>query len=207
MRMRGIAIDGAASQIYIPLMNYPVKKMSITPAVPKPTALAAIEAGVHRVAARIPGVPEQDVVLLRLLKHVTGAFSANLGALLKPHALGESDFQTLMMLFSSPDGRAHPSQLCHFARQSPTNMTRICDGLVERGLLTRMASLADRRRIDLRISKRGERLVEQVLPSIYPQIEQAFASLSKTEKRALHGLLARLATQVESMTREQEDGA
>ncbi len=188
-------------------MNYPVNKMSAKPEVAKSAALAAIEAGVQRVAARIPGVPEQDVVLLRLLKHLNAAFSTNLAGLLKPQDLGESDFQTLMMLFSSPDGRAHPSQLCHFARQSPTNMTRICDGLVERGLLTRMASLADRRRIDLRISKRGERLVEQVLPSIYPQIEQAFAPLSKTEKRALHGLLARLASQVESMTREPEDGA
>ena len=181
--------------------------MSSKPAAAKPAALAAIEAGVHRVAIRIPGVPEQDVVLLRLLKHLNAAFSSNLTALLKPHDLGESDFQTLMLLFSSPDGRAHPSQLCHFARQSPTNMTRICDGLVERGLLTRMASLEDRRRIDLRISKRGERLVEHVLPSIYPQIEQTFSPLSKTEKRVLHGLLARLAAQVETITREQDDGA
>jgi MarR family transcriptional repressor of emrRAB len=188
-------------------MNYPAIKMSAKPASAKSAALSAIEAGVHRVATRIPGVPEQDVVLLRLLKHLNGAFSLNLGALLKTHDLGESDFQTLMMLFSSPDGRAHPSQLCHFARQSPTNMTRICDGLVQRGLLTRMASLEDRRRIDLRISKRGERLVEQVLPSIYPQIEQAFSPLSKIEKRVLHGLLARLAAQVETMTREQEDDA
>jgi MarR family transcriptional repressor of emrRAB len=188
-------------------MNYPSIKMSAKPTSANSAALSAIEAGVHRVAARIPGVPEQDVVLLRLLKHLNGAFSLNLGALLKAHDLGESDFQTLMMLFSSPDGRAHPSQLCHFARQSPTNMTRICDGLVKRGLLTRMASLEDRRRIDLRISKRGEHLVEQVLPSIYPQIEQAFSPLSKTEKRSLHGLLARLAAQVESMTREQEDDA
>jgi MarR family transcriptional repressor of emrRAB len=193
-------------------MNYPAIKMPAKPAAARPAAsksaaLVAIEAGVRRVATRIPGVPEQDVVLLRLLKHLNGAFSVNLGALLKSHALGESDFQTLMVLFSDPDGRAHPSQLCHFARQSPTNMTRICDGLVERGLLTRMASLEDRRRIDLQISKRGERLVEQLLPSIYPQIELAFSALSKTEKRVLHGLLSRLATQVEGMTREQEEGA
>lgn len=186
-------------------MNYPAINMSTKPAAAKPAALAAIEAGVHRVALRISGVPEQDVVLVRLLKHLNAAFGTNLATLLKPHDLGESDFQTLMMLFSSPDGRAHPSQLCHFARQSPTNMTRICDGLVKRGLLTRMASLEDRRRIDLRISKRGEKLVEQVLPSIYPQIEQAFSPLSKTEKRVLHGLLARLAAQVETMTREQGD--
>lgn len=188
-------------------MNYPAHKMSAKPAVPKPAALAAIEAGVRRVATRIPGVPEQDVVLLRLLKHLNAAFGTNLAVLLKPYDLGESDFQTLMMLFSSPDGLAHPSQLCHFARQSPTNMTRICDGLVERGLLTRMASVEDRRRIDLHISKRGERLVEQLLPSIYPQIEQAFSPLNKTEKRVLHGLLARLAAQAETMAREQEDDA
>ncbi len=174
---------------------------------PLPAALVAIEAGVHRVARRIPGVPEHDVVLARLLKHLTGALSANLTSLLKPYELGESDFQTLMMLYSSPDGRAHPTQLCHFARLSPTNMTRICDGMVARGLLTRMPSITDRRRIELHISKRGERLVEKVLPSIYPQIELSFSPLSKSEKDTLHGLLARVAAQVETMTREDGESA
>lgn len=172
---------------------------------PTPTALAAIEAGVNRVARRIKGVPERDVVLVRLLKHLTGVLSASVTAKLKPHELGESDFQTLMMLYSSPEGRAHPSQLCHFARLSPTNMTRICDGMVERGLVTRKPSVTDRRRIELHISKRGERLVEKLLPTLYPQIELAFSPLSKSEKDTLHGLLSRLAVQVETMTREDGD--
>src|SRR3546814_6378563 len=66
---------------------------------------------------------------------------------LKPHKLNHSEFLTLMILYSNPDGSSTPGELCESATQGATNMTRIANALVKRGLITRSASEVDRRRV------------------------------------------------------------
>ncbi len=69
---------------------------------------------------------------------------------IRPFGLAEAEFRVLTTLFSQPQGVAHPSDLCMRASQSPANMSRICDALVNRDLITRVLSLHDRRRMDVR---------------------------------------------------------
>lgn len=176
--------------------------MAITPApsdVPAADVLASIEEGVSRTAARLPGVPVEQVVLLKLVRHVAGEMHARLTERLRRHGLNESDFQTLMAMFSSQGGTTTPGELCHYAHESRTNMTRITDGLVTRGLVLRAPSAADRRRIELRLSARGERLVRGLLPQLFPSLEALFAPLSARDRSTLRRLLSRLALQLQYM--------
>lgn len=166
--------------------------------------IAALQAGVQRVHARMPTVPVREVVLMRMLSLLGWEFTSGLDRRLRPHGLNDADFRTLMALFSSPDGMAHPSELCHFVTQSRTNMTRISDALVARGLVTRAPSVEDRRRIVMRITAKGEALVRKLLPRLYPILVALFADFSARDKQTLETTLLRLAAALDAVESRKE---
>ncbi len=162
--------------------------------------LAHMDAGIARVREHIPELPLQEVQLTRLLLLVGGNLLHELEHNLKPYGLNDSDFRTLMMIYSSPSGSASPTELCEYAQQGATNMTRIANVLVKAGLITRASSAEDRRRVVLSITATGKRLVRKILPPLFPQVLGAFASLSASDKRTLDRLLRQIALNIDSLT-------
>ncbi len=160
--------------------------------------LSRMDAGIARVGEMIPEAPQQEVRLTRLLLLVGGTLLGEVEAYLKPHGLNDSDFRTLMALYSSPEG-ATPSELCGFAQQGATNMTRIGNALVKAGLAARSHSAEDRRRIVLNITPSGKRLVRKILPPLFPKVLGAYASLSAGDKRTLERLLRQVALNIDSL--------
>jgi MarR family transcriptional repressor of emrRAB len=156
---------------------------------PRPTRLeqraAEIDAAVRRTAARCSEVPVVETVALRLLVLLGREISSLLEQALRPHGLNETEFRTLMMLFSQTDGVAHPGALCAAAAQSPANMTRVADGLCARGLITRVPSEQDRRRAILRITPAGEALARALLPQTVALTHSLFEPLSSEARQAL----------------------
>lgn len=171
-----------------------------SPSPPTPGRLkqraADIEATTGRIAARLRGMPVTETVVLRLMVLLGREISALLEQLLRPHDLNETDFRSLMMLFSQPDGVAHPSELCTSVAQSPANMTRVADSLNERGLITRVGSEQDRRRTILRITPAGEALVLALLPQTAAHTRAIFDPIPAAERqqllKQLQTLIARL---------------
>ncbi|MET3654137.1 MarR family winged helix-turn-helix transcriptional regulator [Dyella japonica] len=161
-----------------------------------------MDEGIGRVSENFPELPLQEVVLTRLLLLVGGTLLSELERHLKPHGLNDSDFRTLMMIYSSPTGSATPTELCEYAQQGATNMTRIANVLVKAGLVTRATSAEDRRRIVLTITTAGKRLVRKILPPLFPNVHGAFASLSATDKRTLDRLLRQVAVNIDSLTQQ-----
>ncbi len=162
--------------------------------------MQGIEIGVGHVLERLPDLPVQDVLVFRMLKLAGEGLSGRFMEILKPHGLSESDFRVLMQLYSNPDGRGFPGELCSFVVQTPTNMTRIADVLVARKLVTRRPSDEDRRRIELRITPAGRRFVDKLLPKLFPVLRASFAALSDREKRQLQDLLQRVIASVDAGT-------
>ena len=154
--------------------------------------MQGIEVGVAHVLERLPNLPVQDVMLLRLLKLVSEGLSGRFMDILKPHGLSESGFRVLMQLYSSPDGRGFPGELCSFVVQTPTNMTRIADVLVKKKLVTRRPGEQDRRRIELRITPAGRRFVARLLPQLFSLLRASFSALGARDKRQLQQLLQRV---------------
>lgn len=159
-----------------------------------------MDAGIARVGESIPDIPQLEVRLTRLLLLVGGTLLTDLENHLKPHGLNDSDFRTLMILYSSPNGSASPTELCEYAQQGATNMTRIANVLVKAGLATRAPSAEDRRRVVLSITPVGKRLVRKILPPLFPRVLGAFASLSASDKRTLDRLLRQIALNIDSLT-------
>jgi MarR family transcriptional repressor of emrRAB len=174
------------------------------------SGIERVAAGVRRVARRHGDLPVELIVLSRLIVGLGRDLTANSDELLRPRGLSESDFRVLVQLYGQPDGSANAGELVSSAAHSPANITRIADTLVGRGLITRVPGVADRRRVLLRITRRGESLVRALLPKLCASTRQAFGVLSRTEARRLRNDLCRIAgalTDMAAAARTTEDGA
>jgi MarR family transcriptional repressor of emrRAB len=158
-----------------------------------------MDEGIERVSQIIPQMPLVEARLCRLMLMVGGALEGELEFKLKPHKLNHSDFLTLMILYSRPDGSSTPGELCEFATQGATNMTRIANALVKRGLITRGASAEDRRRVLIRITPAGRRFVQKMLPPMFPRVDAMFENFTETDKRNLSRLLRKLANNLDQL--------
>ena len=158
-----------------------------------------MQAAVARVAELLPGLPMDDVTLLKMLNIAGNRLDQIEEAWLKPYGLSKSEFRTLMMLFSSPDQQTHPSELCQWAAQKPTNMTRIIDSLLKHDLVTRRPSDQDRRRIILEVTPEGDALVRKLLPMLHPRLASLFKDFTPQEHREFRRLAEKLLGNLDAM--------
>jgi MarR family transcriptional repressor of emrRAB len=161
-------------------------------------SFAVIEASIGRVAERLRGAPVRDVVLLRLIKHLSARFGAHLSRMVRPSGLNEVGFRTMMVLFAHAETGMHASQLSEAAGETRANMTRICDELARKGLLRRRAGTSDRRRVVLEITRKGSMLIERLLPKMWSELDLGMRALSAKEKLDLERLLKKLAAALDA---------
>ena len=159
----------------------------------------ALYEGVDSVAGRIPKLPRSEVLLVRLLMLTAGALLRDFESKLKPYGMNDSDFRTLMMLYSAEDGSATPGELCLLAEQKPTNMTRIANALAKRDFISRSHATHDRRQVLLRITPAGRRFVAKLLPPMFPPLVASFGCFSDTERKTFERLLKKLALHIDSV--------
>jgi len=162
-----------------------------------------IESAVQRATEKFQQIPGCETLILRLLMLLGRELSSLLEEALRPHDLNDTDFRILISLISQPDGAACPSALCTFVAQSPANMTRVADALLERGLITRTASEQDRRRTMLRITPAGEALVAALLPLTSEVTRTIFADIPMATRQALLQHLRMLPTQIDRVARSK----
>ncbi len=145
----------------------------------------------------MPDAPITGIMLSRLLLQLGRGVAAMLEQQIRPFGLTEAEFRVLTVLYSQPEGAAHPSELCARTSQSPANMSRISDALVERELITRLSSEQDRRRMVLRITEQGEALVRRLLPLLFEPLRELFGDLSDAEQQQLIAQLKHLGMKLE----------
>jgi len=159
-----------------------------------------MEANLQNLKQRMPDLPVSGILLCRLLLHIGREMAARFEHQLRPYGLAEAEFRVLTTLFSQPDGVAHPSDLCVRASQSPANMSRISDALVERGLITRVSSVHDRRRIELRITEEGEKFVRELLPKLHVPLRRMLKDFPESEQRQFTAQLKKLGAELEQLS-------
>jgi MarR family transcriptional repressor of emrRAB len=164
-----------------------------------PTQFELMEANLQNLKQRMPDLPVSGILLCRLLLHLGREMAAKFEQQIKPFGLSEAEFRVLSTLFSQPDGTAHPSDLCVRASQSPANMSRISDELVDRGLITRVSSVHDRRRMVLRITDEGEEFVRTLLPKLHVPLRKMLRDFPEAEQRQLVAQLKRLGAELDQM--------
>ncbi|GGP25506.1 MarR family transcriptional regulator [Silvimonas amylolytica] len=155
-------------------------------------SFADIENRIDRVCSRVPGSNRQAVLLKMLLQHVAGGFNSRMNQVLREYGLNRISFLALIMLVSSQGKPLNPSDLAEATGESRANVTRICDELVAKELLSREPNPEDRRRIDLYLAPHGDELVKELLPKIQDYAFVAFQVLSEGERDQLESILKKL---------------
>jgi MarR family transcriptional regulator, negative regulator of the multidrug operon emrRAB len=159
-----------------------------------------MEANLQNLKQRMPDLPVSGILLCRLILDIGREMAARFDQQIKPFGLAEAEFRVLTTLFSQPEGVAHPSDLCARTSQSPANMSRISDALVARGLITRVSSVHDRRRMVLRITEEGEEFVRQLLPKLHLPLRRMLKDFPESEQRQLADQLKRLAAELDQLS-------
>jgi MarR family transcriptional regulator, negative regulator of the multidrug operon emrRAB len=165
-----------------------------------PIQIELMEANLQNLKQRMPDLPVSGILLCRLVLHIGREMAARFEQQMKPFGLAEAEFRVLTTLFSQPEGVAHPSDLCARTSQSPANMSRISDALVARGLITRVSSVHDRRRMVLRITEEGEEFVRQLLPKLHQPLRRMLRDFPESEQRQLADQLKRLAAELDQLS-------
>jgi len=142
------------------------------------------------------GIPESEphagARINLLLKSSYAAWVECIGRALHPHGLTHSAYVTLLAMHSRPHWVANPSLLAGVIAETRTNTTRICDRLTRQGLIRRVGSTSDRRRVDLTLTEAGETLVTVVVPQIDRLLDETFAIFTADERASLEHMLTRL---------------
>ena len=155
-------------------------------------AFSYFEQGIKRVCERVPGMPEDRVVLNRLLFFAVRALDDRYNEFLANFGLNSTSFLALAMIYSSEGSKLNPSDLSDALLSSRTNVTRLSDELTEAGWVERRSSTQDRRRVELSLTDAGTRLLENVLPGIWQRITQQWSGLTAAELKEFDRLLRKL---------------
>jgi len=160
-----------------------------TPPEGRQDGFSEVERRIEVTRRRLRGYPQEQVRLARLIIHVQKRQSEQFNLILRRYGLNDVTYTALMMMYGSEDQSTTPSQLSGATGEKPANITRICDELLDKGLIERYPSTADRRRVVLRLTRKGERLVEQFQPELWQALQRVFGGLGGGELRQLTGLL------------------
>ena len=131
-----------------------------------------------------------DIALYIRMRACNLMMQERLGRLLEPHDLTALGYITMMALYSRADNVANPSDLSDATGETRGNMTRICDDLVDKGLVRRVPNAVDRRRIDLSLTEAGSGLLDTIAPQLRRSADDFYRRhFTKSEKATLQQLL------------------
>ena len=133
---------------------------------------------------------------MRLIKLLHKLILEQGNDMLRTYDLNYSEYTVLMMIDASADGTLSPSQLSDAASEKSANIPRLTSLLVDKGLIQRTPS-ADDRRMLLRLTAEGERLIEAFMPAVFAQLSGYTRHLERAELAQLEALLKTLLRSME----------
>lgn len=160
-------------------------------------SFSVVERRIEVTRRRLQGYPRDHALLARLITHVQKRQNDLSNGVLKRFGLNYVTYTALMMMYGAEDQTTTPSELAGATGEKPTNITRICDELLEQGLIERYPSTTDRRRVVLRLSRKGERLVEKFQPELWQVLGRVYGGFSAADLRQLTALLRQTLTRLD----------
>jgi DNA-binding MarR family transcriptional regulator len=144
-----------------------------------------------RPAAEAPPDFVEDYLLYLLARASAGA-SAQFHAIVKAKGLSVLEWRVLGQLASGP---ATVGLLAERALSQQPTLTKVLDRMAKDGLVVRLGDTADRRRVLLRLTEKGQRLAAELVPLAREHEARVLAGYPAREaaalKRALKTLIAR----------------
>ena len=130
--------------------------------------------------------------LLYLLARASAGASAQFHAVVKARGISVLEWRVLGQLASGP---ASVSTLAERALSQQPTLTKVLDRMAAEGLVVRLEDAADRRRVSVRLTEKGQRIAAELIPLAREHEARVLAGYAPREaaalKRALKTLIAR----------------
>ena len=117
-------------------------------------------------------------------------------------ALSQGRFLILVVMNRTPAELTSPSVLAEKIGVTRATMTRLIDGLERDGLIRRYPHGEDRRRQNIKLTAKGQELLEEILPDYWSRIDTLMKGLNETEQQAMITLLSKVADGLPALTEE-----
>jgi DNA-binding MarR family transcriptional regulator len=144
--------------------------------------------GARRYPELDPSAMEAFLHLLRTSSDVYEAF----GRMLAGHAVSKGRFVVLVLLNRDPATPVSPADLADGANVTRATMTGLIDTLERDGLVHRENAPDDRRMMRVRITAKGRKFVEGILPEFFRGIAAVMGRLTIADRKCLVGLMAKI---------------
>lgn len=143
------------------------------------------------------GRDPRRIELINLLRRAVERTSAEPDRVLAEHGLSRGQFDVLAALRrSGADRQLTQAELAAHMMVSPAGMKKRLDGLYARGILTRSSDGLDARRLLIRLTAEGDRLVDDVLDAFFSAEYRSVAALSEVDQDELVAGLRKLLGEV-----------
>jgi DNA-binding MarR family transcriptional regulator len=143
-------------------------------------------------AARYPEIDPRAFEAFLVLMRVGSDLLDGLEAYLGSKGMSQGKFSILMLLNRDPDVGISPSDLADRSGVTRATVTGLLDGLSREKLVSREDDTGDRRKAVVRLTSRGRKLLDTILPEYYRHVSELMGGLSDEEKVSLVELLGRV---------------
>lgn len=141
-------------------------------------------------------LPEQEAAWFGLLSAHAELTRGLDGCLSAKHGLSLSAYEILSRLAHAEEGHLRMSELAGQSQLSLSRVSRVIDGLCERGLAARESCAADSRVVHATITDAGRELFADAQDTFFSTVESRFIGrLSCDEVRLLGDIFGRLVAQ------------
>lgn len=169
--------------------------------------IAAVDASTPRLGRSIPELPEEETILVRLLRIATAQMADFFEPALRDCGLVENQFNVLCYLFASKDGRLPPNELTELMGTSRPNTTRILRDMVGLGFIEMRDVEHDGRRSVASLTPKGRQRVRQAIPVMSQPVAAAFRGLAASDRKELNRILRDLIESIDEGVYERRSAA
>lgn len=117
--------------------------------------------------------------------------NAQLRNIIKEHSITLQQYNVLRILRGKYPKWANPGEIKAVMLDKNPDLTRLCDRMCDQGLISRAVDEVNRRKMNICITEKGLKVLEQIDPEIH-KIEQKMVHIQDTEAEQLSELLDRL---------------
>lgn len=143
---------------------------------------------------------EMDVTAVQTfltLLRVASDVIENLDACLARHDLLQGRWWVLILLMREENLSASPSTLADKAGVTRATMTGLLDSLERSELIERIPNPADRRMLNVKLTDKGQKRLDEVMPDYYARVAQVMRELSEKDRAMLIEMLQKVGSRVD----------
>lgn len=146
----------------------------------------------EKFASRYPEVDINAVMQFLHLLGVASELSVGLDNFLRRYDLLQGRWWVLILLMREDSFISSPSKLAEQSGVSRATMTGLLDGLAREGLIQRIVDEKDKRQTQIKLTKKGQQKLDEVMPDYYQRLGQLMSVIDKEQGQVLMDVLAKL---------------